>query len=55
MCKHFDGGAGADTSGAVDITMGREVLPVNVKPLHYHLTLEPNLKSFDFKGKVVIE
>jgi aminopeptidase 2 len=52
MCKHFDGDVGAS---AVDVTQGREVLPTNVKPLHYHLTLEPNLKTFEYKGKVVIE
>lgn len=52
MCKHF----GADGSGsAIDITSGREVLPTNVKPLHYHLTLEPNLETFEYTGKVVIE
>lgn len=40
---------------AVDIAKGREVLPKNVKPVHYDLTLEPNLESFEYEGKVVIE
>ena len=39
----------------VDVAMGREVLPKNVKPLHYDLTLEPNFKTFKYEGKVVIE
>jgi aminopeptidase 2 len=46
----------ADAMGAnLDIAKGREVLPKNVKPLHYHLTLEPNLETFQYEGKVVIE
>jgi hypothetical protein len=46
----------ADAMGAnLDIAKGREVLPKNVKPLHYHLTLEPNLETFEYEGKVVIE
>ncbi|KAK5110845.1 hypothetical protein LTR62_005556 [Meristemomyces frigidus] len=39
----------------MDITAGREVLPKNVKPLHYDLTLEPNLESFKYNGTVTIE
>lgn len=53
MCRHtaaLDG-----SSGSVDITQGREVLPHTVKPLHYHLTLEPDLKNFTFAGTVAIE
>ena len=34
---------------------GRELLPNNVRPLHYTLTLEPNLEDFTFKGSVTIE
>ncbi|KAG9731032.1 hypothetical protein KCU59_g12552, partial [Aureobasidium melanogenum] len=46
----------ADAMGAnLDIAKGREVLPKNVKPLHYHLTLEPNLETFQYEGKVVID
>jgi aminopeptidase 2 len=39
----------------MDITMGREVLPKNVKPLHYNLTLEPNFTTFKYDGTVEIE
>lgn len=46
----------ADTSGsAVDITAGREILPTNVKPIHYHITLEPDFEKFTFDGTVIIE
>ncbi|KAJ8611907.1 hypothetical protein MRB53_037703 [Persea americana] len=34
---------------------GREVLPTNVKPLHYDLTLEPHLDTFKFDGSVKID
>jgi aminopeptidase 2 len=51
MCRH-----GTDaTSASMDITQGREVLPTNVKPLHYNLTLEPDFEKFTYEGKVVIE
>ena len=39
----------------MDIANGREVLPTNVKPLHYDLTLEPNFEKFNYEGTVVIE
>lgn len=53
MCKHqFAADAPIST---VDISKGREVLPKNVKPIHYHLTLEPNLKTFEYEGEVAIE
>jgi len=41
--------------GNMDITKGREVLPKNVKPLHYHLTLEPNFETFKYDGEVTID
>lgn len=41
--------------GATSIAANREVLPTNVKPLHYDLTLEPDLEKFTFEGTVVIE
>lgn len=41
--------------GAVDIAKGREVLPKNVKPVHYDLTLEPNFDTFEYEGKVIID
>lgn len=33
----------------------REVLPNNVRPVHYDLTIEPSFSDFTFKGKVVID
>lgn len=47
--------ATAETEGTTDVTQGREVLPTNVKPLHYDLTLEPDFKEFMYEGTVVIE
>lgn len=41
--------------GSVDVEANREVLPTNVKPLHYELTLEPNFEKFSYDGTVVIE
>ncbi|KAF1815182.1 hypothetical protein P152DRAFT_456232 [Eremomyces bilateralis CBS 781.70] len=40
---------------SLDISNGRELLPKNVKPLHYHLTLEPDLETFRYNGKVSID
>ena len=42
-------------TSSVDVSKGREVLPSNVKPLHYALTLEPDFDKFTYEGKVVIE
>lgn len=55
MCQHR--GLAPDTPGGdvVDITAGREILPSNVKPTNYHVTLEPNFNDFTFDGIVVIE
>jgi hypothetical protein len=33
----------------------RQVLPTNVKPTHYDLTLQPNLKTFVFYGQVKVK
>ena len=49
MCR-----AEGDASGSV-ATPDREVLPTNVKPLHYDLTLEPNFEKFTYNGSVTIE
>jgi len=46
---------GDAVGGSIDITKGREVLPTNVKPVHYDLTLEPDLEKFTFEGTVIIE
>ena len=50
------GGKDADIAGgSIDVEANREVLPTNVKPLHYNLTLEPNFEKFSYEGTVVIE
>ena len=41
--------------GSVDDEASRELLPNNVKPLHYSLTVEPNFERFSYEGTVVIE
>ena len=46
---------GEGIGGSVDVTKGREVLPTNVKPVHYDLTLEPNFEKFTYEGTVKIE
>ncbi|CUM67615.1 uncharacterized protein PRCAT00005315001 [Priceomyces carsonii] len=38
-----------------DASQDREVLPSNIKPLHYKLTLEPNFDTFKFDGQVAID
>ena len=51
MCK-----ANADiVGGSMDVEKGREVLPTNVKPVHYNLTLEPDFEKFSYEGTVIIE
>ncbi|KAI8998411.1 peptidase family M1-domain-containing protein [Gaertneriomyces semiglobifer] len=47
-CLHEHAGAGVTNSP-------REVLPATVKPVHYHLEITPDLKTFKFKGVVDIE
>lgn len=44
----------ADTGGAVNV-QSRELLPANVIPRHYHVTLEPDFKKLTFDGTVVID
>lgn len=44
------------TGGATpDPTQGRELLPTNVIPRHYDVTLEPNFEKFTFEGKLLID
>ena len=50
MCRHAE-----NLGGSTDVARGREVLPTNVKPIHYDLTLEPNFEKFTYEGTVVIE
>ncbi|MCJ1471818.1 Aminopeptidase 2 mitochondrial [Lambiella insularis] len=45
----------AESEGGAMVTKAREVLPANVKPVHYDLTLEPNFDNFTFEGTVVID
>lgn len=48
--------AGEDIANAsMEVSKNREVLPTNVKPLHYNLTLEPNFENFSYEGTVIIE
>lgn len=42
-------------AGTTNVAQGREVLPTNVKPVHYDLTLDPDFEKFTFDGTVVIE
>ncbi|EZF25689.1 hypothetical protein H112_02004 [Trichophyton rubrum D6] len=54
MCHARRGDDGAAGSMPV-AAQGREILPDNVKPLHYDLTLEPNFEDFSFQGSVQID
>ena len=44
-----------EPGGSVDVSKAREVLPANVKPIHYDLTLEPDFENFSYEGTVIIE
>ncbi|CDH16259.1 probable Alanine/arginine aminopeptidase [Zygosaccharomyces bailii ISA1307] len=37
------------------VSANREVLPTNVTPLHYDLTLEPDFKTFKFSGHLKLD
>ncbi|OWB68833.1 hypothetical protein B5S30_g4223 [[Candida] boidinii] len=41
--------------GSTVYVTGRQILPTNVKPTHYNVTLEPLFDSFTFNGEVKIE
>jgi len=45
----------SDVTTGGDVTMGREILPANVIPKHYDLTLEPDFEKFTFEGRVVVD
>lgn len=45
----------ADGGGSTVVPHGRDVLPANVKPVHYDLTLEPDFEKFTYDGSVVID
>lgn len=51
MCRH---NGAAEGSGALNVT-GRELLPTNVIPRHYDLTLEPNFTKLAYDGTVIID
>lgn len=51
MCHHS---RSSDNSASV-VNQEREVLPTNVKPLHYDLTIEPIFDNFTFKGEETID
>jgi aminopeptidase 2 len=51
MCR----AAQANTSGSMDISNSREILPTNVVPKHYDLTFECDFDKFTFEGTVVID
>mmetsp|Transcript_525 Transcript_525/g.504 ORF Transcript_525/g.504 Transcript_525/m.504 type:complete len:953 (-) Transcript_525:676-3534(-) len=50
MCRN-----NTESTSSQVVPQDREVLPTNVKPLHYDLTLEPNFETFKFDGQVVID
>lgn len=50
MCRH----SGAD-GNATAVNLGRELLPADVVPTHYDVTLEPDFDKFTFEGTVVID
>ena len=50
MCRFM-----TDSVGNLAITRSREVLPTNVVPRHYDLTLEVNFEKFTFDGTVIID
>lgn len=53
MCKMH--GEAAGEGGSIDITKGREILPGNVIPKHYDVTLEPDFKKLTYDGTVTID
>ncbi len=53
MCKL--GGERDVADSGLDVKKGREILPANVIPKHYDLTLEPDFKKLTYEGTVVID
>ena len=49
-----NGGVEVENSG-MDVTMDREILPANVIPRYYDLTLEPDFTTFKFAGTVIVD
>lgn len=42
-------------AGSMDLAKGREILPTNVIPRHYDLTLEPDFEKFTYEGTVIVD
>ncbi len=42
-------------TGGLDVTKGRQILPADVIPKHYNITLEPDFEKFTYKGSVIID
>ncbi|KAH8676688.1 peptidase family M1-domain-containing protein [Tricladium varicosporioides] len=53
MCK-LHGGQEVEATG-MDVTKGREILPANVIPRHYDLTMEPDFEKFTYEGTVIVD
>jgi aminopeptidase 2 len=54
MCRGVHAGAEVEGAG-IDVSKGREILPANVIPKHYDLTLEPDFKKHTYDGTVIID
>lgn len=48
-------GEGEVAGSGLDVSKGREILPGNVIPRHYDLTLEPDFKNLKYDGTVIID
>lgn len=55
MCRHQNMERGLEGGSTHVSNGGREILPGNVVPRHYDLTLEPNFETFKFEGRVVVD
>lgn len=51
MCQ----AAHSDAVGGINVSKSREILPTNVIPRHYDLTLECDFDKFTFEGTVLID
>ncbi|KAH7359065.1 aminopeptidase [Plectosphaerella cucumerina] len=49
MCRYHE------SEGGATVTVQRELLPANVVPRHYDVTLEPNFETLKFDGTVKID
>lgn len=55
MCGARAGNDQTSGGGATSAGHGRELLPTNVVPRHYHVTLEPDFDKLTFDGSVAID